>query len=394
MNYEEILSKTVQRIPPSGIRKFFDIVSEMKDAISLGVGEPDFVTPWNICESAIYSLEKGQTHYTSNWGTPQLRRAIADYLQTRFSLRYDPMKEIIVTVGASEGVDLALRALINPGDEVLVPDPSYVSYAPCIALAGGVAVPVETDARRSFRLGPKELRRALTPRTKALILSYPNNPTGAVMEREDLERLAQVLQDTNVMVISDEIYAELCYTQQPHVSFATLPGMWERTITLNGFSKAFAMTGWRMGYLCAPAALAAGICKIHQYTILCAPSQGQAAALEALTSGKENNYASIERMRSTYDRRRRLLVKAFREMGLECFEPLGAFYVFPCIQSLGMSSEDFCEQLLYEEKVAVVPGTAFGASGEGFIRCSYATATDKVQEAAQRIARFVERHRR
>jgi len=393
VNYEHILTKTIQSMPASGIRRFFDIVSEMKDAISLGVGEPDFVTPWNICEAAVYSLEKGQTHYSSNWGTMELRRAIAEYLSLRFGLSYDPAKEILVTVGASEGIDLALRAMVEPGDEVLIPDPSYVSYAPCVSLCGGVPVAVKTHAKDAFRLQPDALRAALTPRTKALILPYPNNPTGAVMEKTDLEAIAEVLRETDVMVISDEIYAELCYTGQRHISFATIPGMWERTITLNGFSKAFAMTGWRMGYLCAPAPLAACICKIHQYTILCAPIQGQAAALEALTSGKENNYASILSMRAVYDRRRRLLVKAFRDMGLDCFEPLGAFYVFPSIQSLNMRSEEFCEKLLYEERVATVPGTAFGPSGEGYIRCSYATATDKVQEAARRIAAFVERHR-
>lgn len=387
------LAEHIACVPPSGIRKFFDIVSEMKDAISLGVGEPDFVTPWAYSDAAIYSMRAGHTHYTSNWGLIELRRAINEYQRERFGLEYRPENEILVTVGASEGIDLALRAIVNPGDEVLVPDPSYVSYAPGVRFSHGVCVPVPTRAENGFRITAQDVKAHITPKTKAIILPYPNNPTGAVMPESELRALADVLRESGVLVISDEIYAELTYAGTHH-SIAAIEGMRDNTIVLNGFSKAFAMTGWRMGYLCAPAALAAGICKIHQYTILCAPSQGQAAALEALTSGKENNYASIERMRSTYDRRRRLLVKAFREMGLECFEPLGAFYVFPCIQSLGMSSEDFCERLLYEEKVAVVPGTAFGASGEGFIRCSYATATDKVQEAAQRIARFVERHRR
>ncbi len=393
MNYERILSKTVQDIPPSGIRRFFDIVAEMKDAISLGVGEPDFVTPWNICEAAMYSLERGQTHYSSNWGDLGLRRAIAEYMRERFKVEYDPADEVLVTVGASEGIDLALRALLESGDEVLIPDPSYVSYSPCVALAGGKAIPLKTGIEHDFRLRPEALKEALSPRTKALVLPYPNNPTGAVMEREDLEKLAEVLRGTDVMVISDEIYAELCYGGHKHVSFASLPGMRERTITLNGFSKAFAMTGWRLGFLCAPRELAKCICKIHQYTILCAPMQGQAAAREALLSGRENDYAAITHMRNVYDRRRRLLVNAFREMGLDCFEPYGAFYVFPSIQTLDMSSETFCERLLREERVATVPGTAFGPSGEGFVRCSYATATDKVQEAARRIARFVERHR-
>ena len=393
MNYDSIVNRTVADIPPSGIRKFFDIVATMKDAISLGVGEPDFVTPWNICESAIYSIEQGQTHYTSNWGTLELRREIARYLVHRCGLTYDPEKEIIVTVGASEGIDLALRTLIEPGDEVLIPEPSYVSYMPCVRLAGGVPVGIPTDASVAFRVLPEQLTAAITPRTKALILPYPNNPTGGIMERADLEAIAKVLQGTDIMVISDEIYSELTYGGRTHASFASVPGMFERTITLNGFSKAFAMTGWRMGYACAPAPIAKLMCKIHQYTMLCAPVQGQAAATEALRSGFENNYASVARMRDVYDRRRRMMLKAFNDMGLTCFEPLGAFYMFPCIRSTGMTSEEFCERLLREQKVAAVPGTAFGASGEGYIRCSYATATDKVAEALRRIARFVEAHR-
>lgn len=393
MKYDQILNKTVQSIPPSGIRKFFDIVAEMKDAISLGVGEPDFNTPWNICEAAVYALENGVTHYSSNWGTPKLRAAIADYEQTRFGVTYDPKDEIIVTVGASEGIDLALRALITPGDEVLIPDPSYVSYMPCVRLSGGVAVPLETNAENGFKIMPEALKKAITPRTKVLIFPYPNNPTGGIMSREEQLRLIDILRDTNIIVLADEIYAELTYGGEGHCSFASLPGMWERTVTLNGFSKAFAMTGWRLGYLCAPKELAKAMCKIHQYTMLCAPVQGQAAAVEALTSGKENGYASVQKMRDIYDRRRRLLLEGFSKMGLSCFEPLGAFYVFPCIRSTGLSSEVFCERLLREEKVATVPGTAFGQSGEGFVRCSYATATDQIQEAIVRMDRFVRKIR-
>lgn len=393
MNYDRIVNRTVADIPPSGIRKFFDIVSTMKDAISLGVGEPDFVTPWNICESAIYSIEKGQTHYTSNWGTLELRQEIARYLSTRYHISYNPADEIIVTVGASEGIDLALRTLVEPGDEVLIPEPSYVSYSPCVKLSGGVAVGVPTDASAGFRLLPEQLRQCITPRTKAIILPYPNNPTGGIMEREDFEAIAEVLRDTQIMVISDEIYSELTYGERTHVSFASIPGMFERTITLNGFSKAFAMTGWRMGYACAPAPIARLMCKIHQFTMLCAPIQGQAAATEALRSGYDSNYASVARMRDVYDRRRRMMLTAFNRMGLDCFEPLGAFYVFPCIRSLHMTSDEFCEKLLREQKVATVPGTAFGASGEGFIRCSYATATEKIAEALCRIEIFVTQHR-
>lgn len=389
MNYDRIVNRTVAEIPPSGIRKFFDIVSTMKDAISLGVGEPDFVTPWNICESAIYSIEQGQTHYSSNWGTLELRTEISDYLRTRYQTSYNPQNEVIVTVGASEGIDLALRVLVTPGDEVLIPEPSYVSYSPCVRLSGGVAVGVPTDASTGFRLLPEQLKKCITPRTRALILPYPNNPTGGIMEKSDYEAIADVLRGTDIMVISDEIYSELVYGGLKHVSFASLEGMFERTITLNGFSKAFAMTGWRMGYVCAPAPLAQLMCKIHQFTILCAPMQGQAAALEALRSGRENNYAAIERMRNVYDRRRRMMLASFNAMGLECFEPLGAFYVFPCIKSTGLSSDQFCEKLLLEHKVATVPGTAFGESGEGFVRCSYATSTEKIEEALRRIELFV-----
>ena len=393
MNYEKLLNRTVQEIPPSGIRKFFDIVSTMKDAISLGVGEPDFVTPWNICESAIYSIEQGQTHYSSNWGDLNLRREISDYLHARCGIDYNPNNEIIVTVGASEGIDLALRTMLEPGDEVLIPDPSYVSYSPCVHLSGGVPVGIPTSADHGFKLLPEQLNACITPRTKALILPYPNNPTGGIMERADLEALAEVLKDTDILVISDEIYSELTYGGRKHVSFASIPGMFERTVTLNGFSKAFAMTGWRMGYACAPAPIARLMCKIHQFTILCAPVQGQAAAAEALRAGREDNYASVEKMRKIYDQRRRIMLDGFAKMGLPCFEPLGAFYVFPNIAGLNMKSDEFCEKLLREQKVATVPGTAFGASGEGYIRCSYATATDKIIEALRRIELFVRRQR-
>ena len=393
MNYDKLIAPHVAAVPPSGIRKFFDIVSTMKDAISLGVGEPDFTTPWNICEAAIYAIEKGVTHYSSNWGTLELRRAIGDYLSHRYDVHYDPKDEIMVTVGASEGIDLALRAILSPGDEVLVPDPGYVSYVPNVLFAHGVPVSVPTRAEVDFRLTPEDLEGRITERTKALILPYPNNPTGAIMAREDLEAIAEVLKGTDILVLSDEIYSELTHGQK-HVSFAAIEGMKERTILLNGFSKAFAMTGWRLGYLCAPRELAAAIVKIHQYTILCAPVSGQAAATEALKSAKMTDYRDVKKMLRTYDYRRRMLLKAFREMGLPCFEPKGAFYMFPRITSTGMDSETFCEELLREQKVAVVPGTAFGESGEGFVRCSYATATEDIQEAIRRIGEFVKSHRR
>lgn len=390
MNYDQIVCQRVAQVPPSGIRKFFDIVSEMKDAISLGVGEPDFVTPWRISEAAIYSLGQGHTHYTSNWGLMELRTLIAQYLDQRYRIRYNPKDEILVTVGASEGIDLALRALVEPGDEVLVPEPSYVSYMPGVSFAGGVPVGVVATAEQQFRLTPEALRAAITPRTKALILPYPNNPTGGIMEEQDLIAIAQVLRDTNIVVISDEIYSELTYGGRSHVSFASIPGMWERTITLNGFSKAFAMTGWRMGYACGPRELMSVMCKIHQFTMLCASTPGQYAAVEALKSGMENGYEEVSRMVRVYDRRRRMMVEGFRRMGLSCFEPLGAFYVFPSVAATGLTSQEFCERLLRQQKVATVPGTAFGASGEGHIRCSYATATDKIAEALSRIAAFVE----
>ena len=387
MNYDRILCRRVADVPPSGIRKFFDVVSEMKDVISLGVGEPDFNTPWAYTDAAIYSLRRGHTHYTSNWGLIELRRAINRYLTGRFDIEYDPADEILVTVGASEGIDLALRALVENGDEVLVPDPSYVSYMPNIRFAGGVCVGVPTTAEDGFRLTPERLRAAITPKTKALILPYPNNPTGGVMGREDLEKVADVLRGTQIMVISDEIYAELTYEGR-HVSFASLPGMWERTITLNGFSKAFAMTGWRMGFACGPREVMAVMCKIHQYTMLCAPTPGQYAALEALNSGEQNDYADVRRMVESYDRRRRLIVNGLRAAGLACHEPMGAFYAFPAVPE-GMNSQDFCEKLLWEQKVAAVPGDAFGELGDGFFRCSYAASVQNIQKAVDRIAAFV-----
>ena len=363
----------------------------MKDAISLGVGEPDFVTPYHIRSAAIDSILDGETQYTPNRGLLSLRREISYYLESRCHVVYDPDTEIVVTVGASECIDAALRAVVSPGDEVLVPEPSYVSYSPSVIFAGGTPVGVVTNAENGFRLTPDALRAVMTPRTKALILPYPNNPTGGVMPRAELEAIAQVVRETGILVISDEIYSELTYGGLEHVSFASLPGMWQYTLTINGFSKAFAMTGWRVGYVCGPAALIDVINKIHQYTILCAPRQGQVAALEALRMGRNNGYEDVVRMRESYDRRRRLMVEGFRSMGLDCFEPLGAFYVFPSIRSTGMTSEEFCQRLLEEERVACVPGTAFGRCGEGHIRCSYATAVDKLNQALDKMGSFVSR---
>ena len=383
------MNPEIAAVPKSGIRKFFDVAATMPGAISLGVGEPDFVTPYHIRDAAINSLLDGETQYTSNWGLPSLREEIAGYMENRFQLKYDPKNEILVTVGASEGIDLSLRLITNPGDEILIPEPSYVSYAPGVIFAGGRPVPMPTYEANAFALTPEAVEAAVTPRTKGIILPYPNNPTGAVMGREQLEKLAEVIIRHDLVVISDEIYAELCYCPQGHTSIATLPGMKERTIVLNGFSKAFAMTGWRMGYVCASAAFCDVMCKIHQYTILCAPRQGQVAAQEALRRGREDHYADVLRMRESYDQRRRLMVKSLREMGLNCFEPLGAFYVFPSIQKTGLTSDVFCERLLREHRVVCVPGTAFGASGEGYIRCSYATGLKQLMEALERMARFV-----
>lgn len=383
------LSKTVVEIKPSGIRKFFDIVSEMKDAISLGVGEPDFDTPWHIREEGIYSLEKGRTFYTSNAGLKDLKIEICNYLNRRFGLAYDYDKETIVTVGGSEAIDISLRAMLDPGDEVLIPQPSYVSYLPCVSLAGGTPVVIELKAENQFKLTREELISAITDKTKVLILTFPNNPTGAIMDYDDLAAIVDVIIEHDLIVISDEIYAELTYGKK-HVSVAQFPGMKERTVLINGFSKSYAMTGWRLGYATGPALIIEQMIKIHQFTIMCAPTTSQYAAIEALKNGDND----VEHMREAYDRRRNYLVRAFEEMGLECFEPFGAFYIFPCIKSLNMTSEEFATKLLMEEKVAVVPGTAFGDCGEGFLRISYAYSIENLKIAIERIERFVARNKK
>ena len=389
IDYNSALSSRVKGIAPSGIRKFFDLLENMQstDAISLGVGEPDFVTPWHIRDAGIYALEKGFTKYTGNAGLMELRREIALYLNRRFSLRYDPKKQIIVTVGGSEGIDLAVRAIVDEGDEVIVPVPSFVCYGPIVAMAGGVPVYVETKAEDEFRLTPEALRAAITPRTKLLVLPFPNNPTGGIMERQDLEAVADVLRGTDILVLSDEIYAELTYGGH-HVSMANLPDMAERTIVVNGFSKSHAMTGWRMGYLCGPEPLIRRMLKIHQYAIMCAPTTSQYAAIEAMRAGDRD----VETMRKDYDYRRRFLLDKLRGAGLECFEPRGAFYAFPCIRSTGMTSAEFCEQFLLEEHVAAIPGTAFGLGGEGFVRMCYASSLQNLSEAMDRLERFLGRH--
>ncbi len=389
MNYDRFLNPRITAVPPSGIRRFFDLAATMKDTISLGVGEPDFKTPYAIRNVAIESLVDGETQYTANRGLPELREEISLYLSGRYALSYQPENEILVTIGASEAIDLALRAIISPGDEVLVPEPSYVSYSPGVIFAGGVPVGVMTREEDNFRLLPEYLEQAVTPRTKALILPYPNNPTGAVMGRKDLEAVASFILRHDLFVISDEIYSELVYDGHTHVPFASVPGMYERTLTINGFSKSFAMTGWRVGYACGAPEMISVMNKIHQYAIMCAPRQGQVAAAAALRSGRENGYEEVVRMRDSYDRRRRLMVGAFRDMGLHCFEPYGAFYAFPSVRSTGLSSEEFCSRLLREKNVAAVPGTAFGPSGEGNIRCCYATSLDKLNIALDKIADFV-----
>ena len=373
-------------IPPSGIRKFFDIVSEMRDAISLGVGEPDFDTPWHIREEGIYSLEKGRTFYTANAGLRDLRVEIQNYLRRRCGLRYDPDKEILVTVGGSEAIDIAMRAMLDPGDEVLVPQPSFVSYVPCTVLAGGVPVPIDLEEKDEFRLTPEKLREKITSKSKILVLPFPNNPTGAVMRQEHLAEIAKIVEENDLFVLSDEIYGELTYGEE-HVSIASIPGMKERTVLINGFSKAFAMTGWRLGYACAPEIILKQMLKIHQFAIMCAPTTSQYAAIDAMKNSDED----VRHMRESYDQRRRYLLHAFEEMGLECFEPLGAFYTFPSIKRFGMTSDEFANRLLQEEKVAVVPGTAFGDSGEGFLRISYAYSLESLKEALGRIERFVRR---
>ena len=389
MNYERFLNSRIASVPPSGIRRFFDLAASRKDAISLGVGEPDFKTPYPIRDAAINSLVDGETQYTANRGLLELRQEISYYLEHRYQISYRPEDEILVTIGASEAIDLALRALISEGEEVLVPDPSYVSYAPGVIFAGGVPVPVETRQEDDFRLKAETLEKKITGKSKLLILPYPNNPTGAIMEKEDLEAIANVVRKHDLLVISDEIYSELVYDNHTHVAFASVQDMFERTITINGFSKSFAMTGWRVGYACGPDEIITVMNKIHQYAIMCAPRQGQVAATAALRIGRENNYESVQIMRESYDRRRRLMVDAFQRMGLECFVPYGAFYVFPSIQRTGMTSEEFCSALLQEKNVAAVPGNAFGASGEGHIRCCYATAVDKINIALERIADFI-----
>lgn len=380
------LSEKIVTIKPSGIRKFFDIVSEMDDAISLGVGEPDFDTPWHIRDEGIYSLEKGRTFYTSNAGLKELKGEICNYLKRRFELEYDPAHEVLVTVGGSEAIDIALRAMIDPGDEVLIPQPSYVSYEPCAVLADAVPVFINLKAENQFRLTAQELRDAITDKTKVLVLPFPNNPTGAIMERKDLEAIAEVVLEKDLFVISDEIYSELTYGRD-HVSIAQIPGMKERTILINGFSKSYAMTGWRLGYACGPRLILDQMLKIHQFAIMCAPTTSQYAAVEALRNGDRD----VQEMREAYNQRRRYLMHAFKEMGLPCFEPYGAFYVFPCIKEFGLTSDEFALRFLQEEKVAVVPGTAFGECGEGYIRISYAYSLENLKLAIGRLADFVKR---
>lgn len=383
------LSKVITEIQPSGIRKFFDIVTEMKDAISLGVGEPDFDTPWHVRDEGIYSMEKGRTFYTSNAGLKELKEEISSYLKRKYGLKYDPKDQIMVTVGGSEAIDIAMRAMLDPGDEVLIPQPSYVSYLPCAKLAGGVPVVIELKAENEFRLTREELLEAITPKTKLLVLPFPNNPTGAIMERKDLEALVDVIIANDLYVITDEIYSELTYGEDGHVSIASMPGMWDRTIYINGLSKSHAMTGWRLGYACGPNLILEQMLKIHQFAIMCAPTISQYAGVEALKNGDED----VAVMREAYNERRRYVLHRFHQMGLECFEPFGAFYAFPCIKEFGMTSDEFALRFLQEEKVAVVPGTAFGACGEGFLRISYAYSLEELKKALGRLECFVNRLR-
>lgn len=384
MNMENMILPHVKNLPPSGIRKYFDLINEMKDVISLGIGEPDFVTPWNIREAGIYSLEQGHTHYSSNAGFIELREEICKYLERRFQLKYNPRDQVIVTVGGSEGIDIALRALVGPGDEVIIPEPSFVAYRGCTVFTGATPVVVNLRAEDQFRLTPELLESVITERTKVIIIPFPNNPTGSTMNREELQKIVDVLKDKNIVVISDELYAELTYEGE-HVSIASFPEMKDKTIVINGFSKAYAMTGWRLGYACGHPVLIDAMKKIHQFAIMCSPTTAQHAALEALR-GSDNDVKSMAR---EYNRRRRLMVDGFRKMGLDCFEPLGAFYVFPSIRSTGLTADEFCEKLLLSERVLVVPGTAFGKSGEGFIRACYASSTENIIEALNRISRFV-----
>jgi len=382
---KSFVTEKIKTLPPSGIRKFFDVASEMKDVVSLGVGEPDFYTPWDVREEAIYHLEKRRTVYTSNSGLMPLREEICAYLKRKYNLTYNAATQTVVTVGGSEAIDVCLRAVVDTGDEVLYHEPCFVAYMPCIRLAGGVPVAIETKAADEFRLTPEALKRAITDKTKALILGYPNNPTGAVMELADLEKIADILRERDILVITDEIYSELTYGAERHVSIASLPGMYEKTLYINGFSKAFAMTGWRLGYACGPEDIIAAMVKIHQYAIMCAPTTSQYAAVTALRDCD----SFVEAMRLEYDARRRVILDGFRSMGLDCFEPLGAFYVFPSIQKSGLSTDEFCNRLLFEHKVAVVPGHAFGECGDGFIRCSYAYSIDNIQNALERIDKFL-----
>ena len=387
-NPSDFLNNTVTAIPPSGIRRFFDIASEMDDVISLGVGEPDFVTPWHIRNEGVYSLEKGHTYYTPNRGLAALRQEISAYLKRRFDLQYDALTQTIVTVGGSEAIDIFLRSVVAPGDEVLIPEPSFVCYKPITSLCGGIPIPVQTNAEHSFKLTPDALSEAITPKTKVLVLPYPNNPTGGIMTREDLEAIADIIIKNNLIVLSDEIYAELTYGRQ-HVSVASIDGLYERTVVVSGFSKAYAMTGWRLGYACGHPDLIAQMTKVHQYAIMSAPTTAQHAAIEALRYGDND----IESMRKEYNERRKIIVSGFNDMGLDCFEPEGAFYAFPSIKSTGLSSNDFCEKLLYDMKVAVIPGTAFGDSGEGHVRCSYAYSLDSINKALDRIETFVKKNK-
>lgn len=388
MNYDEILNQTLRVLKPSGIRRFFDIANEMEDVISLSIGEPDFSTPWHIRQEGIRTLEAGKTWYSPNAGLMKLREAIAAYVQRHSGVTYSPKDEILVTVGGSEAIDLGFRALLNPGDEVLIPEPCFVCYEPLSRMAGGVAVPIVTRAEDGFRLTAAELRAAITPRTKMLVLPFPNNPTGGVMRREHLEEIAEVLRGTEIMVLSDEIYGELTYGEREHVSITSLPDMQARTLLVGGFSKAFAMTGWRLGYVCGPQPLMAAIVKLHQYALMCAPTTAQYAAIEAMEHGDED----VTVMRAEYDLRRRFIVDELNRMGLTCFEPEGAFYVFPSIRITGMTSEDFCQKLLMEKHVAVVPGTAFGESGEGFVRISYCYSLKHITEAMERLRAFIAEH--
>lgn len=389
MDLDKLVNRTVDELPPSGIRKFFDIVAVMKDAISLGVGEPDFITPLPIREAGIRSLEEGHTHYTANAGLMELREEVCNYMQRKYSVSYNPKNEVLISVGGSEAIDAMIRAVVEPGDEVLIPEPSFVCYKPCTVMAGGVPVPIVTKEEDNFRLLPEQLKEKITDKTKLLIMPFPNNPTGGIMSKADLEAIAEVLKDTNILVLSDEIYGELNYGEEGHTCFSSVEGMKERTVVVNGFSKAFAMTGWRLGYAVGPQKIISLMTKIHQFGIMSSPTTSQYAAIEALRSCDDD----VKAMVNEYNSRRRMIVDGFRNMGLSCFEPLGAFYVFPCIKSTNMTSQEFCEKLLQEEKVAVVPGDAFGESGEGFIRCSYAYSIENIQEALRRIERFVKKYR-